>query len=244
VIFTTLGPRGWYQPPNCTDSRSRFEHFLDSPIPLNPLAELALRLHPRPIGRRPATHRSCIPRNGRSGDRLSCRRGPSLESLAGSFLEYWVRVRPTAIATPGTDWLARPVHRDSRDGDICRTRRIIRAKPCRRPRSRGRDRSCPRSEEAAISGVVAVYHPHSGPVSLSGNEAQNSISMMASRMDRNRQRVVTDLDSVHWEKRVCRRLFARVPLPNDNSSAIVGRRSVRPGGITGADRGRTVPRHG
>ena len=46
VIFTTLAPRGWYQPRTSCDPRALFEHFPNHPLPLNHLAEIALRLHP------------------------------------------------------------------------------------------------------------------------------------------------------------------------------------------------------
>src|SRR5205823_3019323 len=47
VLFTTLGPRGWYRPRTRRDGWSRFEHFPDLPVPLDQLGDLAVRFHPR-----------------------------------------------------------------------------------------------------------------------------------------------------------------------------------------------------
>jgi hypothetical protein len=46
VIFTTLGPRGWYRPRTGADGLSRYEHFPAMPIPLDALNQLATVLQP------------------------------------------------------------------------------------------------------------------------------------------------------------------------------------------------------
>lgn len=199
ILFTTLGPRGWYRPRIARDPRSRFEHFADSPIPLTPLAELAVRFNPRDT-------QQSIPADAfrdmlmqEIGYSVVGRRtaaivfGVFLLALLG--LGLWLRRsrRPELLG-----WFA-PIAAIAVAGAFLGIGEVSRSAV---PPTVGIVEvvdAVPGSREAAAMGVFALYRPTSGLVPLATNQGAMLNFDQSGLEGQGRQRVVTDLDNWHWE---------------------------------------------
>jgi hypothetical protein len=199
VVFTTLGPRGWYRQRTARDARSRYEHFPDNPVALDPLVELGVRLHPKnePPGAPPEELRGMVLQEvgysvvGRwtaaavfvgfllivLGLGLALRRSRRRE-LVG-----WLGPAAAVVAAVVFVALGESSRRSVPPTVACVA--VVEA--------------VPGSGEAAAYGVAAVYRPHSGPVPLRTDRGA-TLDLDAGGLEgQTRLRVVTDLDRWHWE---------------------------------------------
>jgi hypothetical protein len=199
VLFTTLAARGWHRPRTAREPRSQFEHFPDLPVALTPLEELARELEPQ----------------ARGGDF----RPDDLQALLTDEIGYSVIGRGTLGLVFGAFLLAlvaatvglRGSHRAELAGWIGPTAAFAaagllvglgeasrRAVPPTVALAAEVD-AAPGTGEATVGGLLAVYRPDSGAAPL-GSTAGGLIEPDATGLEgRTRRRVITDVDSWHWE---------------------------------------------
>jgi hypothetical protein len=199
VVFTTLGPRGWYRPRTRRDPRPRFEHFPDHPLLLEYLGDLAVRLHSQ--GKPPAAPVD------------------ALREMVMQEVGYTVVGRGTAALIFGGFLLAvlglgvglRRSRRPELVGWLGPAAAVGAAavfvalgESSRRsvPPTVGVAavvEAVPGTGEAAAYGVAAVYRPNSGPAPLAAGRGA-FLDLDDGGLDgQTRRRVVTDLDEWHWE---------------------------------------------
>ncbi|HEV3437975.1 MAG TPA: hypothetical protein VG122_11475 [Gemmata sp.] len=199
ILFTTLGARGWYRPRTAHEPRSRFEHFPDQPVSLNPLAELAVRFQPHenPQGLPTDALRDMLMQE--VGYSVVTRRtaatifGVFLLALLGLGIGLRRSRRPELLG-----WLA-PA---AAVGAAAVFLGLGEASRSAAPPTIGIAEivdAFPGSREAAAAGVFAVYRPNSGPVPLMTDQGGMLDFDHSGFEGQNRQRIMTDQDAWHWE---------------------------------------------
>ena len=202
VLFTTLGARGWHQPRGPRDPPPPFRHFRDSPAPINQLVELALRVHPR-------TDRG-------DPDQVPV---DALRDMAIQEVGYTIINRGTVaaifatfvVAVLGLGLFLRRSGRSELIGWLAPVLAIVVAATFVGLGESSRRavpptvsvaalvEAVPGSNEAGVTGVIALYRPQSGPVSA-GTEKGALLELDDRGLEgQTRRRIETDFDSWHWE---------------------------------------------
>ena len=199
-MFTTIGFRGWSRPRTSRDQRSRFENLPDQPVPNHLLGDMAARfIHPK-------GEQSNLPTD-------------LLKEVLSQEIGYEVLKRSSAIAIFGVFLLALLVGGFAVRRSV-RPERMVWIVPAIAvatatvfvaigqssrqavPPTIGIVEivdAVPGSKEAAANGVFAIYRAEGGPVPLA-TDAAAELHLDTQGLDgQSRLRVVTGLDSWHWE---------------------------------------------
>jgi hypothetical protein len=198
VVVTTLGGAAWHRPRGTRDPKSPFEHFPELPLAMPPLERLGVVIYPEP---HPVAFQP-----------------DDLAPLVTADIGYTVLDRPTVAlilwaAAVGLLAVGLVVRRSRRPGltgwlgpgvAVAAAGVLVALAMARReavPPTTGvaavLDVS-PGSEEAAASGLFAVYRPESGPVDLAAHHGGRLELDAAGLEGQTRRRVQTDLDAWHW----------------------------------------------
>jgi hypothetical protein len=200
VVFTALGARGWFRPRERRDPPSSYRGIPDLPVGLRYALELAGELHPQ-------AERDPVP-----PDAL----GPLLAGDIG----YAVVGRPTAAAVLGgfalalaglwvvlrrsrrpelVGWLAPAAAVAAAGTFVVLGERSRHAVP---PTTAAAEvvLPVPGSGEAAVTGLYAVYHPESGPVTVGTRDGATLDFDQAGLDGQIRRRIQTDTDAWAWDR--------------------------------------------
>ncbi len=199
VVFTTLGPRGWFHPRTPTDQPSRYSNFPDLPVPSEMLIELAGVLQPLP-----------------EDDPY---RPENLEPLLTEEIGYTVMSRGTIMVLFGVFMVAavaamfflRKSHRLELLGWIGPVAALGATAAFVLLGDASRRGAAPTvavaqvvsavngKEEAAVHGVLAMYRPDSG-LATAGVSRGGYFQLDASGLEgQTRRHIQTDQDAWHWE---------------------------------------------
>jgi hypothetical protein len=199
VVFTALGPRGWFRPRKPTEPPSRYPDHPRLPVSLSHLDVLALQVHPQPekdpfsveAFRRPLAEEIGYSVVGRGTVGLVFG-GFLLATLALGLLLRRAR-RPellgwlgpsAALASAGTFLALGEASRRSAAPTVAEAQVV---------------HAVPGQPEAAVHGLLAVYHPDPGPAEA-GAERGGLFELDASGLGGQSRRLVrTDLGCWHWE---------------------------------------------
>jgi hypothetical protein len=199
VVFSTLGPRGWFTPRTPRDLRSPFEGFPDIPVPTDHLFRLAHLV--QPLGDRefypPETFRQAlkeeigysVPGRGTVGLVFGAYLFATLALLA-LLLRRSRRPELLGLTAPAAALLATltfvALGGLSRGavGPMVAVGQIV--------------APVPGNDEAEVEGLLAVYRPESGPAPVAGREGSLELDLGGTE-GRAHRWMLTDLDSWHWE---------------------------------------------
>jgi hypothetical protein len=200
IVFTALGPRGWFRPRTSNDPRARFDFLPDLPIALDALGNLAvLQFHPRMESTRPPSEslRELLLREVGYSVVDRGKAGAIFGALILALIGLGIIVRrswrpervgwlgPMAALAAASVFVVLGIQSRGAVPPTIGVAEIVDA--------------VPGSGEAARYGVIAHYGPDSGPALL-GTDVDASISLDEAGLEgKVRQRVVTDLGKWHWE---------------------------------------------
>jgi hypothetical protein len=199
VVLTTLGGSAWHRPRGPRDPKSPFEHFYDLPIALTPLERLSVAIYPEPQTSvfQPADLAPLVTADiGYS----VVGRGTVALILGGAILGLLaVGLVTRRSRRPGlVGWLGPSVAVVA--GGILVVLAVARrdAVPPTSGVAAVLDVT-PGSEEAAATGLFAIYRPESGPIDLAAQFGGRLEPDAEGLEGQTRRRVQTDLDDWHWE---------------------------------------------
>ena len=195
MVVTTLGGAAWHRPRPARDPKSPFEHTPDLPVALGPLRRLAVTIYPepRPDAFGPDKLAPLVtaeigyfgprPGDGRPGARRLCM------SLLGIGLAARRARRPGLVGwlPPGRRVGAVALAVGRREA-VPPTTGVVAVLDI-----------VPGSEEAAATGLMAVYRPESGPVELTAVHGGWLDPGRAGLEGQTRRRIQSDVDAWHWE---------------------------------------------
>lgn len=199
VIVTTLGGAAWHRPRGSRDPQSPFEHFPDLPIAARPLERLGVVLYPeaQPVAFGPDDLASLVTADigytviGRGTVALI------LGGAALALLAVGLVVRRSR--QPGlTGWLGPGVA-------VVAAAVLVALALARReavPPTTGVAAVLdvnPGTEEAAATGVFAIYRPESGPVDVVAHSGGRLDLDTAGLEGQVRRRTQTDMIAWHWD---------------------------------------------
>jgi hypothetical protein len=199
VVFTTLGPRGWYRDRTTNDGPSPFEHFSNVPVPRGEMLMLTEELHPsaqsdpfRPEALRPLLD----PEIGYSivgrGWILAIFGGFLLAALAVGLLLRKSR-RPelvgwlgpaAALGAAGVFLVMGEASRRAVPATVAAVQVVY---------------PVAGQNEADVRGLMAVYHPDSGPADVGATEGGFFEMDMGGLGGKSRRFMLTDIDAWHWD---------------------------------------------
>ncbi len=199
IVFTTLGPRGWYRPREPREPASPYPLYPTLPIPRGPLERLAGELQPaREEDPFPAEafHKPLVEEIGYS---ILNRRTVGL--IFGAFLASTLVVgallrrsrRPELVG-----WLA-PVAALGSAAAFVALGETSRHAAAPTVAVAQIVEPVAGTEEAALHGLVAVYRPDSGPADLAAEQGGLFEMDMAGIEGQTRRFVLDDRDAWHWE---------------------------------------------
>jgi hypothetical protein len=197
VVFTTLGPRGWFGPRG-RNGPSPFEHFPDLPLPTSPLNLVADELQPQE--QNPLPDEAFRPMlTGELGYSVVGRGTAGL--VFGAFLAVTVAlvlvlrrsrrpellgwVGPAAALAAAAAFVALGIASRRALPPTVAVAQVVEA--------------VPGTEEVPVRGLLAVYRPDSGSADFGaaqGGLFEPDVSGVEGQM---RRLILTDLDSWHWE---------------------------------------------
>jgi hypothetical protein len=201
VIFTTLGPRGWYRDRDRKrgDRASPFSMFPESPVPRDPLVVVEEAIHPTAESdpfRAEALRPLLDPEIGYSvvgrGSVVLVFCGFLLAALALGIVLRRSR-RPELVG-----WLGPAAALGAAGVFLALGESSRRAVP---PTVAVAQvvHSIPGQNEAAIDGMLAVYRPDSGLAEIGAREGGFFELDMAGLAGQSRRFMLTDLDAWHWD---------------------------------------------
>ncbi len=197
VVFTTLGPRGWYRPRGRTGPRSPYPNFPELPVARHALDEVAGALHAGQENR--ARIEAFRPLLAEQIGYSVLKRGRAV-LIFGAFLLAAVAAgvvlrrlgRPELLGWLGPAAALGAAGAFLAFGEASRTApptvavaQVVTA--------------VPGSGEAAIRGLLAVYRPGSGPAVAGTTQGGFFDLDMSGTEGKTRRLVLTDLGSWHWE---------------------------------------------
>lgn len=198
VVFTTLGPRGWYRPRRGSDPRSPFTNFPMLPVALPPLEALADAVYPPPE-EHPFRVESFQPM-------LAAEIGYSVVSRAtviwtltaflGAAVAAGIVLRKAARPEL-LGWLG-PLAAAAATALILVQGRAARQAAAPSVAVAQIVHPLPGVEEAAAHGLLALYRPESGPVPL-GAERGGLFDLDMAGIEQMRRFLVTDIDVWRWD---------------------------------------------
>jgi hypothetical protein len=199
VVLTTLGPRGWFRPRVQTDPPSPYENAPTFPVPLQPLEDMAFTLRPTPE-RHPFSVNSFKELlAGEIGYSVISQGlvtlifgGALLAALLFGFVlnrsgrrELLGWVGPAvAVGAAAVFFILGEASRRQAPPTVA-VGQVVYAGTAQ--------------EEAAASGLLAVYRPVSGQTEAGADKGGFFDLDMAGTEGRTRRRIVTDMDAWHWE---------------------------------------------
>jgi hypothetical protein len=197
ILFTALGPRGWYRERRQDERDSPFPHFPRTPVPMGPLDQMAEELFPEEhpfrtdAFREPLTEEVgySVPGRGTVGLIFG---GFLLVTLAlGTALR---RSRRPELA----GWLGPAAALGAAAVFLTLGGASRRAAPATLAVAQVVD-AVPGTEEAAIRGLLAVYRPDAGATQAGAARGGLFELDMAGTEGQTRRLVLTDRDAWHWE---------------------------------------------
>jgi hypothetical protein len=199
IVFTTLGPRGWFRPRTSRDPASPYRHFSTFPVPIAPLEDLAVELQLTP-----------------NETSFSVE---SFKPLLTEEIGYSVINRKTVALVFGVSLLAalalgmglRKSHRPELLGWLGPVAALgatgvflalgessRRAAPPTVAIAQVVD-AVSGKEETAVHGLLAVYRPESGAIEVDAEKGGFFELDMRGSEGKERRLILTDLDAWHWE---------------------------------------------
>ncbi len=198
VVFTTLGARGWYRPRRSNDPASPFANFPKLPIALPPLEIVAEAVQP-PRDEHPFRTESLQPMLAEEIGYAVVSRWTVVAILlgflaaalgVGLLIKKWSRpelqgwLGPAAAVGATVVLLAQGYAARQSAAPSLAIAQIVHAAPDR--------------DEANVHGLLALYRPESGLVSL-GAERGGMFELDMAGIDQTRRFLQTDLDAWKWE---------------------------------------------
>lgn len=199
VVVTTLGGAAWYRPRGPRDRKSPFEHYPHLPLALPALDRLAVAIYPEPqtTAFQPADLAPLVTAD--IGYSVVSRETVALILGAAALGLLAVGLLVRRSRRPGlTGWLGPMVM-------VMAAGVLVTLAAARReavPPTTGVATVldvAPGTEDAAASGLFAVYRPESGPLKLDARDGGQVDLDTAGLEGQVRRRVQTDLDAWHWE---------------------------------------------
>jgi hypothetical protein len=199
VVFTTLGPRGWYRPRGRRDQDSPYINYPSLPVPTAPLETLAGVLEPPPA-EDPFPIETFQPRLSEEIGYAVVNRG-TVGLLFGGFL----------LATLGLGLALRRSRRPELLGWLGPVAALGAAAAFIAVGTASRRAAAPTvavaqvvdpiagRAEASLHGVLAVYRPESGPAEVGARQGGLFSLDMAGIEGQTRRLLLTDSDAWHWE---------------------------------------------
>jgi hypothetical protein len=199
VVFTTLGPRGWFRPRARTDPRSPHESFPSPLIPTEPMEAMAAEVQP-PREEDPFRVEAFqAPLTEEIGYSIVSRAWVGL--IFGAFLitalvlgitvrrsrrpEWWGWLVPAvALAATAALLMLGEASRRSAAPTVA-VAQIVDADSG--------------TEEAALHGLLLIYRPDSGPAEIGAGQGGLFDLDMTGIAGQTRRLILTDRDSWHWE---------------------------------------------
>jgi hypothetical protein len=199
IIFTTLGPRGWYRARIAGDPRSPYDRYPDLPVATPPLQILAEHLQPPPEEDQFQAERFRETLIAEIGYSVLGRREVVLvfggvllaSSLLGLVLIKARRTEligwlvPIAAIGVGIMFVLSGEGRRRAVEPTMAVAQIVEAVEGK--------------EEAAIHGLLAAYRPDSGPVTIGAERGGHFEIDTIGLEGQARRWIQTDLDAWHWE---------------------------------------------
>jgi len=197
VVFTTLGPWGWYTPRTARDGRSPFDHFPDLPVGSAASLELGGVLL-RPPEKDPLPPEAFGPLLRQEIgyaviglETAAAILGGFVFALLGVGIGLRRSRRPELIG-----WVGPAAAVAAGALLVGLGERSRRAVP---PTVATAELVVPAGEEAAITGLFAVYQPASGPIAIGSREGAALELDAAGLEGKTRRRVQSDSDVWEWE---------------------------------------------
>jgi hypothetical protein len=200
VVFTTLGPRGWYRARTRTDTPSPYQDYPAIPVPIKPLGAVADELQParededpfrEPVFRRVLTEDIGYAVVGRG----------TVAVVSAAFL-LGVLALAVVLRRLGRAalllWLGPATALGAAAAFVVLGESSRRAVPPTVAAVQVID-PVPGTQEMAAHGLLAVYRPDSGPADLGAAEGGTFELDTAGLEGQARRRILTDLDSWHWD---------------------------------------------
>jgi hypothetical protein len=199
VIITTLGARGWCRPRIASDTKSAFEHFPDVPILLPPMDALSQELQPpQDANRLTATSLAPLMTEDIGYRVVSLRTAGMIFAgflvlllVLGTSLRHWGRleflgwVGPLVALSTAAAFLFLGEGSRRAVPPTLAVAQIIAMNP--------------RSSDQAVTGLLGLYRPESGPISLSSDQGGLLQLDMGGLEGHTRRFVMSDVDAWHWE---------------------------------------------
>jgi hypothetical protein len=199
VVFTTLGPRGWYRPRTSTDRPSPYQRQPELPVPLPPLTDIAGELQP-PAEEDPLTVESYRPLLAEDIGHAVIGRGIIMSVCAGFLLAALVlgailyRTRrpellgwlgpAAAVAASATVLVLNEIAHRAAPPTVAVVQLV---------------EGGTGTEEAALHGLLASYRPDSGPADMGVKLGGRFDLDMTGVEEQTRRMLLTDLDAWHWD---------------------------------------------
>jgi hypothetical protein len=199
VVFTTLGPRGWYRERTRNDQPSPFLHFPSLPVPTPPLELVAGELQPpRDEGpfpaeafRQPLSAQIGYAVLSRGTVGLICGAFLAVALALGVALRRWRR--PELLG-----WLGPAAALAATAAFLVLGEASRRAAPPTLAVAQVAD-AVPGTNEAAVQGLLAVYRPDSGLAEIGAAQGGFFDLDMTGIEGQTRRLVLTDQNAWHWE---------------------------------------------
>lgn len=199
VIFTTLGPRAWYQPRKPKDPPSPYENFPDLPVPTVPLVVMADELLPPPEAK-PFPVEAFRPLLTQEIGYSVAGRG-TVGLVFAAFLAVTLALgaalrrsrRPELLG-----WVGPAAALGAAGAFLALGEASRRAAPPTVAVAQVVD-AVPGTAEVPVHGLLAVYRPDSGPAEVGAEQGGLFEPDMTGIEGRTRRLILTDMDAWHWE---------------------------------------------